>query len=82
MENKVTQEELTQLLSFKHKYDELSFRYGKIEFAIRALTKEQKAIDDEFDQVSQQELEFFKKLNEKYGESQIDLETGEISNSE
>jgi len=75
---KVTQEELDQILSFRRAFDDLAFRFGKIEFAIRTLVNEQKAVSDEFTKLGEEEVKFFDQLRETYGEGEINLETGEI----
>lgn len=83
MENKsVTPEELEMLLSFRRKYEELSFRYGQLEFGILTMAKEQDAVKEEFGKLAEEEQNYLDQLMQTYGEGQINLETGEIIQSD
>ncbi len=81
-QKQVTPEELQQLMEIRRKYDELSFQYGKIEFAIDALAKEQKRLKEEWTELNDGEEALLTALQEKYGGGSINLETGEVIQEE
>ena len=75
---RVTPEELQKLTDIRHRYDSISFQYGKLEFAISALSKEQVKVKKEYDELATEEEKVMSALIEKYGGGSINLETGEI----
>lgn len=69
----ITEEELLQITSFKTQKDNVTFALGKNRIEKETLLSTYKSI------VSQ-EQEYYNKLSIKYGDSTLNLSTGEIIN--
>jgi len=79
MENiKLTQEELTKIQEFRKINDDLNWNFGQIETNIVALQVQKDKLKEQFIKINEDQNEFAKSLNTKYGDGTIKLETGEF----
>ena len=79
MENiKLTQEELTKIQEFRKINDDLNWNFGQIETNLVALQVQKDKLKEQFIKINEDQNEFAKSLNTKYGDSTIKLETGEF----
>jgi hypothetical protein len=84
---KLSQEEIAQLRLLQSDYAELIANLGQVEISILVLEKQieqlKKTQKDplyvKLGEIQQQESYLAKTLTEKYGEGQINIETGEIN---
>ena len=77
-ENKATQEELDLINNFQDNIQNVTIRLGQLELKKLNIKKEKEIIDLEYEKLIYEEKELGDNLKEKYGNSQIDLKTGEI----
>lgn len=75
----ITQEELQQLQQIKQKFGSVIEELGRIEFQKISLEERTAAAKSYLKEVSEEEKQALAVLTEKYGEVQLDLETGEIT---
>lgn len=79
MENiKLTQEELTKIQEFRKINDDLNWNFGQIETNLVALQVQKDKLKEQFIKINEDQNEFAKSLNTKYGDGTIKLETGEF----
>jgi hypothetical protein len=79
MENKVlTPEELYKLQELNNKRGELIERFGILEINIQDLELQKEQLVEELSQIKKAEVEIGALLQEKYGDININLSTGEI----
>ena len=77
-QNKITDEELKELNDFQQSINIITYQLGQIELNQHNLNKEKEVIIAQYEQLLLKEKELGDKLKEKYGNSQLDLKTGEI----
>jgi hypothetical protein len=80
-QNKITDEELKELNDFQQNINVVTYQLGQIELSKHNLEKEKEIIVAQYEQLLLKEKELGNKLKEKYGDSQLDLKTGEIIQS-
>lgn len=79
MENKVlSPEELSRLQELNSKRGDLIEKFGVIEINIQDLELQKEQLIEELSQIKKAELEIGVLLQEKYGDANINLSTGEI----
>ena len=79
MENKVlTPEELSKLQEINNKRGELVERFGILEINIQDLELQKENLVEELSQIKRAEVEIGALLQQKYGDVNINLSTGEI----
>jgi hypothetical protein len=79
MENKVlTPEELSKLQELDAKRGELVERFGILEINIQDLELQKEQLIEELSKLKTAELDLGVLLQEKYGDSNINLATGEV----
>jgi len=79
MENKVlTPEELSKLQELNDKRGNLVERFGILEINIQDLELQKEQLIEELSQIKKAEVEIGALLQEKYGDVNINLSTGEI----
>ncbi len=79
MEKKVlTQEEIDKITKLKQQFEDLTGVAGNVEIQIMNLQLQKDQIKSNLQQLQQQEAVLAKELEEKYGQGQISLETGEF----
>ena len=89
MSQKLTTEEITQLKSLQSDYAKLIAELGQVEVSILVMEKQIEQIKIaqkdplyiRLGEIQQQESNIAAQLTEKYGDGQINLETGEITTS-
>jgi hypothetical protein len=77
-ENKATQEELDLIKNFQDDIQNITIRLGQLELKKLNIKKEEEILGLEYEKLINKEKELGDNLKEKYGNSQIDLKTGEI----
>ena len=78
MENKVlTPEELYKLQELNNKRGELVERFGILEINIQDLELQKEQLIEELSQIKKAEVEIGALLQEKYGDINVNLSTGE-----
>ena len=78
----LTIEELDQIKAIQEKYTQLTTAFGQIEIAQENLTSQKEGLKKALATFKEQEMEFGKALQEKYGVGNINLETGEFTKVE
>ena len=79
MENKVlAPEELSKLQELNNKRGDLIEKFGVIEINIQDLELQKEQLIEELSQIKKAELEIGALLQQKYGDANINLSTGEI----
>jgi hypothetical protein len=80
MENKVlTPEELSKLQKLNNKRGELVEKFGVIEINIQDLELQKEQLIEELSQIKKAEIEIGVLLQQKYGDVNINLSTGEFT---
>jgi len=89
MNLKLTAEELQQIKDLQSKYNQTIFEVGASEAqliafhqGIERLQKAKEGLISDLSTIEQKETELVKSLQEKYGQGNIDLETGEITSDQ
>lgn len=80
-QTKVTEEELKEIGEFQEKINLLTYQLGQLELQKLNLKQNKKILENEHLALLQAEKQLGDSLKEKYGDSQIDLKTGEIIQS-
>ena len=80
-QTKITEDELKQLTDFQQNINVITYQLGQVALKRLNLDQEEEALEIEYTKLLQVEMELGDKLKEKYGDSQIDLKTGEITQS-
>ena len=79
MEKKVlTQEEVSELKGLKQQYRDLTETVGIVEMQSLNLKLKKEQIKENLKSLQQKEIKLAKELEEKYGNGEISLETGEF----
>jgi len=79
MENKkLSQEELQQLKDFQTESNNVTFTLGQIDIQRALLEGQRNEILEKLAQLQEKNNKFAIELQEKYGDGNIDLETGEF----
>lgn len=81
-QTKVSEEELKEIENFQQSVNLITYQLGQIALQRLSLEKQEEALELQHEQLLKQEKQLGDKLKEKYGNSQIDLKTGEITTSE
>jgi hypothetical protein len=81
LQTQITSEELTNLKRIQEEYQTLIFMLGTVSSELILLNVEKDKITDTLKQFNTSKNEFFKQLGDKYGNQQIDLETGNLTPS-
>lgn len=77
----LTQEELQQVKDFQIQNDNLTVRFGALEFQIQNLILNKQNVIKELEDLRVLQTTFGKELQAKYGEGSINIETGEFTKS-
>ena len=75
---KFTKEELQELQTMQNKVQELTFQFGRLQMSKLNLKKSEEILKNKLDSLNKEEKDIAKKLTEKYGKGNLDLETGEF----
>jgi hypothetical protein len=80
-QTKITEDELKQLTDFQQSINVITYQLGQVALKRLNLDQEEEALEIEYTKLLQIEKQLGDNLKEKYGDSQIDLKTGEITQS-
>lgn len=80
-QTKITEDELKQLTDFQQSINVITYQLGQVALKRLNLDQEEEALELEYTKLLQVEKQLGDNLKEKYGDSQIDLKTGEITQS-
>ena len=80
-QTKITEDELKQLTDFQQSINVITYQLGQVALKRLNLDQEEEALEIEYTKLLRVEKELGDNLKEKYGDSQIDLKTGEITQS-
>ena len=75
---KFTEEELTELKGIRKGFSDVSYKLGQIEMQRITLKNDKETLVSEFNNTIEKEKEVAKKLLDKYGKGQIDIDSGEF----
>jgi phage host-nuclease inhibitor protein Gam len=82
---KITEQEMTELTQLRDQYSKTIFEIGQLQYEKHELENQLKTIDNELtglygDITSnyQRQDDYLTKIREKYGEGNLDIQTGEI----
>jgi len=81
-QTKITEEDLTEIKEFQNNINIITYQLGQLALQKLSLKKQEMSLKLQHDQLLEQEKQLGDKLKEKYGNSQIDLKSGEIVSSE
>ena len=77
MATKLNEQEIEAIKSFQQKTQNVIMDLGKIELQLSDLESVKTQVMDVMKEVSKEQTEFFKKIEDTYGKGQINLETYE-----
>ena len=80
-QTKITEDELKQLTDFQQSINVITYQLGQVALKRLNLDQEEEALELEYTKLLGVEKQLGDNLKEKYGDSQIDLKTGEIIQS-
>lgn len=80
-QTKITEDELKEITNFQQSINTITFQLGQVALKRLNLEQEEEVLEIEYTKLLQIEKQLGDKLKEKYGDSQIDLKTGEIIQS-
>ena len=80
-QTKITEDELKELTNFQQSINVITYQLGQVALKRLNLDQEEEALEIEYAKLLQIEKQLGDNLKEKYGDSQIDLKTGEITQS-
>lgn len=75
----IEQEELNNLVKIREKYTKLIIDLGQIELEMLELQQSKTNISNIFSTIKQEETLEMNKIKEKYGNGEVNIETGEFS---
>ena len=81
-QTKVTEEELKELENFQQNINVITYQLGQLTLRKLNINEEEEVLKTRYKQLLLEEKEIGDKLKEKYGNAQIDLKTGAITNNE
>lgn len=79
---KLTQEELKQLTEVKEKRNQIIHNLGQVDIQRAMLEGQRSLILENLTNLQEEESKVGKELQEKYGDGNIDMETGEFTKVE
>lgn len=77
----LTQEELQQIKDFQTLNDNLTVRFGALEYQIQNLMLNKQSVIKELEDLRVSQSTFSQDLQTKYGDGSINIETGEFTKS-
>ena len=79
---KLTSEELQQLKGFSEKRNQITFNLGQTDIQRALLEGQRNSILENLAKLQEEENKVGKELQEKYGNGNIDIETGEFTSED
>lgn len=80
--NKITEEELKNLMEISNEYSKLGLEILNIELSIHNLNEFKKNLIEQSLEMKKKEDEYTELLFQKYGNIKIDINSGEITNNQ
>ena len=74
----LTKEEIENLTSLQQKQNDLIFNLGQIEYQLNFLKKQKDQIQQQFLDLENKQTEGAQKIEKKYGQGTVNLESGEF----
>lgn len=74
----ITEEEKAELLTLRKQEEQLVMSLGQIEYQIQSLDLTKDSLKSEMIKLRDSQSKFGKELTEKYGDGDINIETGEF----
>ncbi len=81
-QTKITEEELKELENFQQSINAITFQLGQLALRKLNLETEENILKTQYSNLLKTEKELGDRLKGKYGDSQIDLKTGDLIPSE
>ena len=75
---KFTPEELQELQEIQTQISDLSFQFGRLQISKINLKRREAYLENKLNDLNKLESDMAKKLTDKYGKGNLDLETGEF----
>ena len=75
---KFTPEELKDIQTLQNKINALSFQFGQLQISKIKLQDQEDFLKTQLSSLDKEESDMAKKLTDKYGKGNLDLETGEF----
>jgi helix-turn-helix protein len=75
-EVKITDEEMDQIKSIRDGFDTLTVKFGQVEMELSNLNKTKQVLETQFFDVKAKEQEIIKSITDKYGDGELDVNTG------
>jgi len=75
----LTQEELTELTQLQQQRQDITADFGVVELRIQELELQKEQVIEALSKLKTQEIQFGQKIQEKYGEGSININTGEFT---
>ena len=75
---KFTSDEIKELQELQNKLNTLSFQFGQLQISKIKLQEQENYLKSQLGSLSKKEIDIAKKLTDKYGKGNLDLETGEF----
>ncbi|MDB4378186.1 hypothetical protein N9Z41_00300 [bacterium] len=79
---KLSEEELQKLKGFQEKRNQITFNLGQVDIQRALLEGQRSIILENLAKLQEEENAVGKELQDKYGEGNIDLDTGEFTKTE
>ena len=79
---KLSKEELQKLTGFNEKRNQITFNLGRVDIQKAILEGQRSIILENLAKLQEEENAVGKELQDKYGEGNIDLDTGEFTKTE
>lgn len=76
---KLTPEEMEQINMIQNKNREIMFKFGQIEVSLIQLQKAKTEVSEELDKNIEEERQLAEQFRTRYGNGDINLETGEFT---
>lgn len=76
---KITDEELKELNNLQQSKQDLIAALGELEYEKMRLEAQKQSLENQFNLIAQGEFNLSQQLSEKYGNTKVDLKTGELS---
>ena len=73
---KFTDVEMEKVEGIKKAYNSLTIRLGQLEIERQHLNEQREKLDQEYNIVRKEEVDFVKQLSDKYGQGNLNLDTG------
>lgn len=76
---KIESTEVEQARAIRKEFMDLTYRLGRVHVMMRELEQERQNAEAAYDKLGEKEAEFLDRLNKKYGEGALNIETGEFT---